>query len=162
MSRLAAVACALLGALVLGLAGAEADDTTGVTATSILIGGTDPLSGPAAAFGSIAYGADAYFKYVDDKGGIFGRAIKYEFLDDAFDPSLTVQQTPRLVEQDKVFAIFNEAGTEHAEAVAPYLNQQGVPQLFAGSGTSALANGTRYPWTLPYLPSFRGEGFIAK
>ena len=160
MTRLLALTCALLIALVVGLAGAQADDTTGITATSILIGGTDPLSGPAAAFESIAYGADGYFKYVNDKGGVFGRKIKYEFLDDAFDPALTVQQTRRLVEQDNVFAIFNEAGTEHAEAVAPYLNQKSVPQLFAGSGTSTLADGKRFPWTLPYLPSFRGEGFI--
>jgi branched-chain amino acid transport system substrate-binding protein len=151
---------AILAALVLGLAGAEADDTTGVTATSILIGGTDPLSGPAAAFASIAYGAEGYFRYINDQGGIFGRKIKYEFLDDAFDPAQTIQQTRRLVEQEGVFAVFNEAGTEHAEAVAPYLNQKGVPQLFAGSGTSVLADGKRYPWTLPYLPSFRGEGFI--
>jgi branched-chain amino acid transport system substrate-binding protein len=160
VKRLAVAACALLGALVLGLAGAQADDTTGVTATSILIGGTDPLSGPAAAFESIAYGAEGYFKYVDDKSGVFGRKINYEFLDDAYDPALTIQQTRKLVEQDRVFAIFNEAGTEHAEAVAPYLNQQGVPQLFAGSGASTLADGKRYPWTLPYLPSFRGEGYI--
>jgi branched-chain amino acid transport system substrate-binding protein len=160
VTRSAAVACALLGALALGLGGAQADDSTGVTATSILIGGTDPLSGPAAAFESIAYGAEGYFKYVNDKGGIFGRKITYEFLDDAYDPAQTIQQTRRLVEQDGVFAIFNEAGTEHAEAVAPYLNQKGVPQLFAGSGSSTLADGKRYPWTLPYLPSFRGEGYI--
>jgi branched-chain amino acid transport system substrate-binding protein len=160
VTRAAVLACTLLGALALGLAGAEADDSTGVTATSILIGGTDPLTGPAAAFASVAYGADGYFKYVNDKGGVFGRTIKYEFLDDAFDPAQTVEQTRKLVEHDGVFAIFNDLGTEHAEAVAPYLNQKGVPQLFAGTGTSTLADGQRYPWTLPYLPSFRGEGLI--
>src|SRR5207237_10706405 len=111
VTRVAVAACALFGALVLGLAGAQADDTTGVTATSILIGGTDPLSGPAAAFESIAYGAEGYFKYVNDKGGVFGRKINYDFLDDAYDPALTIQQTRKLVEQDRVFAIFNEAGT---------------------------------------------------
>ena len=95
--RRAAVACALLGALVLGLGGAQADDSTGVTATSILIGGTDPLSGPAAAFESVAYGAEGYFRYVDDKGGVFGRKINYDFLDDAYDPALTIQQTRKLV-----------------------------------------------------------------
>jgi len=72
-----------------------------------------------------------------------------------------VQQTRRLVEQDKVFAIFNTVGTEHALAIRPYLNQLGIPELFAGSGASALVrDAAKYPWTLPYLPSFFAEGKV--
>ena len=96
MTRLLALTCALLIALVVGLAGAQADDTTGVTATSILIGGTDPLSGPAAAFESIAYGADGYFKYVNGRGGVNGRRIDFKYLDDGYDPSRTVENVREL------------------------------------------------------------------
>src|SRR5207244_670514 len=76
-------------------------------------------------------------------------------------PSETVRKTRELVENDKVFAIFNSVGTEHVLAVRPYLNQAGVPQLFVGSGLSALAlEHKRYPWTMGYLPRFAGEGAL--
>src|SRR5262249_43988176 len=114
-----------------GIAGAAATDTPGVSGDKILIGGTVPLSGPETAYSVVAYGADAYFKYVNDHGGVFGRKIEYRYLDDAYDPSQTVQQVRRLVEQDKVFAIFNQVGTEQVLASRPYLNQRQVPQLFA-------------------------------
>jgi ABC-type branched-subunit amino acid transport system substrate-binding protein len=156
---LAVVALALGAALPGALAGSEGDP--GVTPTSILLGSTVPLSGPAAAFGSIAYGAEGYFKYVNGHGGVNGRKIQFDFVDDAYDPAQTVQQTRRLVEQDHVFAIVNSAGTEHVEAVRPYLNQQGVPQLFVGSGATSLGTDYKtYPWTMGYLPSFSAEGFI--
>lgn len=94
-------------------------------------------------------------------GGVFGRKIEYRYLDDAYDPSQTVQQTRRLVEQDKVFLMFNQVGTEQTLATQPYLNQQKIPQLFAGSGTAKFAKDYKqYPWTLPYLPSFYSEGQV--
>ena len=94
-------------------------------------------------------------------GGVFGRKIRYVYLDDAYDPAQTVQQTRRLVEQERVFAIFNVVGTEHALATRPYLNELGVPQLFVGSGASALVRDAgKYPWTLGYLPSFFAEGRV--
>ena len=71
-----------------------------------------------------------------------------------------MQQTRQLVAQSKVFAIFNSVGTEHNEAIAPLLNQLGIPQLFGGTGARALAKPKRAPWTLGYLPSFYGEGAI--
>jgi branched-chain amino acid transport system substrate-binding protein len=155
---LLAAVCVLAAASV---AGAAPVDTPGVTASTILIGGTVPLSGPETAYAVVAYGADAYFKYVNDHGGVYGRKIEYRYLDDAYDPAQTVQQTRRLVEQDKVFAIFNQVGTEQTLAVRPYLNQQGVPQLFAGSGTEKFAHDYKqYPWSLPYLPSFYAEGRV--
>jgi branched-chain amino acid transport system substrate-binding protein len=136
-------------------------DEPGVTPTSILIGGTVPLSGPESAYSVIAQGAAAYFEYVNANGGVFGRQIDYRYYDDAYDPAQTIQQTRRLVEQDKVFAIFNTVGTEHALAIRPYLNQLGVPELFVGSGASAFSrDAAKYPWTLPYLPSFFAEGRV--
>jgi hypothetical protein len=135
--------------------------TPGVTSTTITIGGTVPINGLAAAYGSVGRGADAYFRYVNSRGGVFGRKIVYKFLDDEFDVAKTILLTRQLVEQDKVLAIFNSVGTEHALAIRSYLNDRKVPQLFVGSGVSKLATEhSKYPWSMGYLPSFRGEGAI--
>ena len=142
-------------------AAAVALATPGVTATQITLGGTVPLSGPAAAYASVGRGADAYFKYVDSKGGVFGRKIVFKYEDDEFDVAKTILLTRQLVEQDNVLAIFDSVGTEHALAVRPYLNDRKVPQLFVGSGVSKLASEhKKYPWSMGYLPSFAGEGVI--
>jgi branched-chain amino acid transport system substrate-binding protein len=135
--------------------------TPGVTASEITLGATIPISGPAAAYGSVGRGADAYFKYVNSKGGVFGRKIVYKYLDDEFDVAKTITLTRQLVEQDQVFAIFNSVGTEHALAIRSYLNDRKVPQLFLGSGVSKLATEhAKYPWSMGYLPSFAGEGAV--
>jgi branched-chain amino acid transport system substrate-binding protein len=135
--------------------------TPGVTATQIKLGATIPITGPAAAYGSVGRGADAYFKYVNSRGGVFGRKIDYEYLDDEFDVAKTITLTRQLVEQDQVLAIFNSVGTEHALAIRSYLNDRKVPQLFIGSGVSKLATEhARYPWSMGYLPSFAGEGAV--
>jgi branched-chain amino acid transport system substrate-binding protein len=142
-------------------AAAVALATPGVTPTQITLGGTVPLSGPAAAYASVGRGADAYFRYVNSKGGVFGRKIVYKYEDDEFDVATTILLTRQLVEQDNVFAIFDSVGTEHALAVRPYLNDRKVPQLFVGSGVSKLATEHKqYPWSMGYLPSFLGEGAI--
>jgi len=154
ISHLAAAAAAIA-------VGAGPAATPGVTATTITIGGTVPISGPAAAYGSVGRGADAYFKYVNSKGGVFGRKIDYEYLDDEFDVAKTITLTRQLVEQDQVLAVFNSVGTEHALAIRSYLNDRKVPQLFIGSGVSKLATEhAKYPWSMGYLPSFAGEGAI--
>ena len=153
ISQLAAAAAAIA----LGAPAA----TPGVTSSTITIGGTIPISGPAAAYGSVGRGADAYFKYVNSTGGVFGRKIEYKYLDDEFDVAKTITLTRQLVEQDQVLAIFNSVGTEHALAIRSYLNDRQVPQLFLGSGVSKLATEhVKYPWSMGYLPSFAGEGAI--
>jgi branched-chain amino acid transport system substrate-binding protein len=135
--------------------------TPGVTPTQITLGGTLPLSGPAVAYASVGRGADAYFKYVNSKGGVFGRKIVFKYDDDEYDVAKTILLTRQLVEQDNVLAIFDSVGTEHALAVRPYLNDRKVPQLFVGSGVSKLATQHKqYPWSMGYLPSFVGEGVI--
>ena len=160
--RLALAVC-LAAAFGVAMPGAHAGSTAdpGVTENSIFLGGTVPLTGPAAAFASVAPGADAYFRYVNDRGGVFGRKIRYRYVDDGFEVNRTVDQTRRLVQQDRVFAIFNSIGTEHAIAVRPYLNQVRVPHLFTGTGASTFQRErSRYPWSMGYLPSFAGEGAI--
>ena len=153
---------ALLAGIALSLPGAGSSaGTPGVTSSQILLGGTVPLSGPASPFGVVGPGARAYFDYVNAHGGVRHRKIKYLYRDDAYDPSRTIDQTRELVQQDKVFAIFNSVGTEHNLAIRAYLNAVKVPQLFVGTGASSIGRGYRkYPWTMGYLPSFEGEGAI--
>ena len=159
-----AALAAALAAAVLVLAAAAGGGTAaepGLTATSVLLGGTVPLSGEAAAFGSVGPGAKAYFDYVNARGGVHGRRIEYRFYDDAYNPAQTVQLTRKLVEQDRVFAIFNAVGTANNLATREYLNAARVPQLFVGDGSDAIGRGAaRYPWTLGFLQSYRGEGAI--
>ena len=159
MKRL--VAIGLLAFALVGAAFASRSSDPGVTPTSIKLGGTVPLSGEAAAFGSVAPGAKAYFDYVNAKGGVYGRKITYTYYDDAYNPAQTVQLTRKLVEQDKVFAIFGSVGTANNLAVRDYLNASKVPQLFVADGSDALGRGyAKYPWTMGFLQSYRGEGAV--
>ncbi len=158
----ARVAVAAVVALIVA-AGAGASPTAdpGVTASSVLVGGTVPLTGEAAAFGAVGPGAKAYFDYVNAKGGVNGRKIEYRFYDDAYNPAQTVQLTRRLVEQDKVLAVFNSVGTANNLAIRDYLNAQKVPQLWVGDGSQAIGKSfARYPWTMGFLMSYRGEGDV--
>jgi ABC-type branched-subunit amino acid transport system substrate-binding protein len=152
----------LLLALVLAsTAGAASSADPGINAKRILLGGTVPLSGEASAFGSVGPGAKAYFDYVNaTAGGVNGRRIEYRYYDDAYNPVQTVQLTRKLVEQDKVFAIFNSVGTANNAAIQPYLNQRKVPQLFVGDGAQASSQPARYPWTMGFLQSYVGEGAV--
>ena len=156
-------AAVLAGAALALVASAEASPTAdpGVTATSVLLGGTVPLTGEAAAFGTVAPGAKAYFDYVNAKGGVNGRKIEYRYYDDAYNPAQTVQLTRRLVEQDRVFADFNSIGTANNLAIRDYLNAQKVPQLYAADGSQSIGRSfAKYPWTMGFLQSYRGEGDV--
>src|SRR5439155_1292683 len=160
VTRLVLVAAAAL-VLFVPAAGSRPAETPGVTGTQVLIGGTVPLSGQASAFGAIGPAANAYFKYVNARGGVHGRKLKYLYRDDGYDPSRTLELTRELVEQDKVFAIFNTIGTEHTIAIRGYLNAVKVPEVFAGTGAAKVGRGYKqFPWTMGYLPSFEGEGAI--
>jgi len=158
--RLILTMLALAGAVATGAAAATSADP-GITGKTILLGGTSPLSGPASAYASVARGANAYFRYVNAHGGVNGRTITYKVVDDAYNPSQTVQATRQLVEQDKVFAIFNSLGTEHNVATRDYLNASRVPQLFVASGATTFGRDYKeYPWTIGFQPSYRAEGWI--
>jgi branched-chain amino acid transport system substrate-binding protein len=156
------LACAL-GLAAISAAGAAAalKADPGVSSSSILIGGTAPLSGEASSGAGVARGADAYFKYVSDKGGVQGRKIEYRYLDDGYDPGRTVQAVRELIQQDRVFAVFNTLGTSNNLAIRPFLNQAGVPQLFAATGASTFGRDyKKYPWTIGYIPTYLAEGRI--
>jgi branched-chain amino acid transport system substrate-binding protein len=160
MIRVLLVALAAL-LLAVSAAGAATKDTPGVSPTQIVLGATGPLTGSESQYEPVLSGAKAYFDYVNDHGGVLGRKISYKIEDDQYDPSQTVAKTQKLVEQDGVLAIFNAIGTEHTLAVRQYLNEQKVPQLFAGSGAATIASQHKqYPWTIGLLPSFPGEGAI--
>lgn len=155
----------LLGVLVAGVlagvAGAARTADPGVTSSSILIGGTSPLSGEAAAGGAVAQGADAYFKWINGHGKVNGRRITYKYLDDAYDPGKTVVAVRQLVEQDNVFAIFNTLGTNNNLAVRDYLNGKKVPHLFVASGYTGFGSDYRkYPYTVGYIPTYTAEGIV--
>ena len=159
--NLRAAAIALVGLVLASTAGAAPAADPGLTSSTVLLGGTVPLTGEAAAFGSVGPGAKAYFDYVNAKGGVNGRAIEYRYYDDAYNPAQTVQLTRRLVEQDKVFAIFNSIGTANNLAIRDYLNAQKVPQLWAGDGSQSIGRSwAKYPWTIGFLMSYRGEGDV--
>jgi branched-chain amino acid transport system substrate-binding protein len=158
MRVLGVIALAL--AVSTGAASARPSADPGVSAGEIVIGGTVPLSGPASSFAAVGPGALAYFKYVNARGGVHGRKIDYRFYDDGYDPSRTVEMTRKLVGQDRVFAIFNSVGTANNLAIRPFLNALKVPHLFAGDGSTALHQPRRYPWTMGFLPSYRGEGAV--
>ena len=159
--NLRAAAIALVGLVLASTAGAAPAADPGLTSSTVLLGGTVPLTGEAAAFGSVGPGAKAYFDYVNAKGGVNGRTIEYRYYDDAYNPAQTVQLTRRLVEQDKVFAIFNSIGTANNLAIRDYLNAQKVPQLWAGDGSQSIGRSwAKYPWTIGFLMSYRGEGDV--
>jgi branched-chain amino acid transport system substrate-binding protein len=152
---------ALAAFALVATAGARPTADPGVTATSVILGGTVPLTGEAAAFGTVAPGAKAYFDYVNAKGGVNGRKIEYRYYDDAYNPAQTVQLTRRLVEQDRVFAVFNSIGTANNLAIRDYLNAQKVPQLYAADGSQSIGRSfAKYPWTMGFLMSYRGEGNV--
>ena len=158
-STVVATALALAVAAPLALAGSSADP--GISSTTILIGGTSPLTGPAASYASVARGAKAYFDSINAQGGVAKRKIEYRIVDDAYNPAQTVQAVRRLVEQDKVFAVFNTLGTESNLAVRDYLNQMKVPQLFVASGATTWGrDAATYPWTIGFQPSYAAEGFV--
>ena len=141
--------------------GANSASDVGVTKDTILIGATVPLSGPAAAYGTIAKASDAYFHYVNDNGGVNGRQISYKYLDDAYNPAQTVPLTKQLVEQDQVFATFGGLGTQAQTSVRDYLNSKKVPQLIVATGaTTFAAEFEKYPYTFGWQPVYQGESLI--
>jgi branched-chain amino acid transport system substrate-binding protein len=167
--KLIACGVGLVAVLALSVPGAfgSQGQTPGVTAKTITIGGTFPLTGPAAAYAPIPLGMKAYFSYInarkgpDGKRGVGGRQIIWKYYDDAYNPANTVQLTRRLVEQDKVFATVGQLGTEHNLAVREYLNSQKVPQTLVSTGASYWGlQYKQYPWTIGWQPDYIAEGRI--
>jgi branched-chain amino acid transport system substrate-binding protein len=136
----------------------------GVSDTEIRIGQTIAYSGPASAYGTLGKVEAAYFKWLNDtKGGINGRKITFISRDDAYSPAKAVENVRSLVEGDEVALIFGVLGTPLNMAIRPYLNKQGVPQLFVAAGSSALNDPAHFPWSMGWQPNLRDEAkFYAK
>jgi len=139
---------------------AWAANAPGITATEIKIGQTQPYSGSAAIFGAVGKAEQAYFRMIDDQGGVNGRKIVFLSLDDAYDPGKTLELTHRLVEQDQVAAIFAIQGASHNLAIRKYLNDNGIPQLFTVTGADVAGDYQHYPWTMGGTPVYRIEAQI--
>jgi len=141
--------------------GAATASAPGITATQILIGSHQPLTGPAApGYSEIAPAANAYFQYVNAHGGIYGRKIKYTYLDDGYDPSKTVSDVHQLILQDSVYAIFNGLGTPTHLAAVSFINSSKVPDVFVASGCDCWNDPSKYPNTFGWQLDYIREGKI--
>jgi branched-chain amino acid transport system substrate-binding protein len=139
---------------------ARADNAPGVTDTEIKIGQTMPYSGPASAYGVIGRTEAAYFKMINEQGGINGRKINFVSVDDAYSPPKTVEQIRRLVEDEKVAFCFQTLGTAPNLAIRQYLNDNKVPQLFVSTGAAVFADPQHFPWTIGFNPNYQTEAHI--
>jgi branched-chain amino acid transport system substrate-binding protein len=132
----------------------------GITATKIKIGNTDAYSGPASAYSVIAKLETAFFKMVNDQGGVASRKINFISLDDGYSPSKTLEQIRRLIEQDQVALLFNNTGAACNSAIQKYVNQKQVPHLFLGTGGDKFGGYQHYPRTMGFQPNHRTEAQI--
>ena len=139
---------------------ARADNAPGVTDAEIKIGQAMPYSGPASAYGVIGRTEAAYFRMINEQGGINGRKINLISLDDGYSPPKTVEQVRRLVEQEQVAFLFNTLGTAPNAAIRQYLNDNKVPQLFVSTGASMFSDPKHFPWTMGFNPNYQTEGHI--
>jgi branched-chain amino acid transport system substrate-binding protein len=139
---------------------AEKKYDAGASDTEIKIGSTLPYSGPASAYGVIGKVQAAFFKMLNEQGGINGRKIEHITYDDAYSPPKAVEQTRKLVESDEVLVVFNALGTPTNSAVQKYLNAKKVPQLFVASGAAKWGDPKNFPWTIGYQPPYQGEGRV--
>lgn len=137
--------------------GKEKNYAQGVTDKTITIGTWGPQTGPAASYGLVGKGIDAYFKYLNEQGGINGRTLELKFYDDSYQPAKAVAAAKKLVEEDKVFAITGTIGTPSNLAARDYLVQKGIPVVSFASGASIFTT----PVVKTYfaiLPNYRAEG----
>jgi branched-chain amino acid transport system substrate-binding protein len=141
-------------------AAAQKKYDTGVTDTEIKIGNIMPYSGPASAYGIIGKTMSAYFRMINDAGGVNGRRINFISYDDAYSPPKTVEQARKLVESDEVFLIFASLGTASNAAIQKYMNTKKVPQLFVATGASRWGDPEHFPWTIGWAPNYRAEARI--
>jgi branched-chain amino acid transport system substrate-binding protein len=151
---------AAAAALAASASSARADYAPGVTDAEIKIGQTMPYSGPASAYGVIGRTEAAYFKMINEQGGVNGRKIDLISLDDGYSPPKTVEQVRRLVEEEQVAFLFNTLGTPPNAAIRQYLNDNKVPQLFVSTGASMFSDPKHFPWTMGFNPNYQTEAHI--
>ncbi|PLC04467.1 branched-chain amino acid ABC transporter substrate-binding protein [Variovorax sp. RO1] len=163
MTSIVRLAAALGGAALLFTAGAalaQKKYDTGASDTEIKLGMAMPYSGPVSSYGIVGKVNEAYFKMVNDKGGINGRKVTLISYDDQYTPPRTTEVVRKLVEQDEVLAVYGNLGSASNAAIQRYMNAKKVPHLFLGVGADRFNDPKTYPWTTPYMPSYEGEGSL--
>jgi len=147
---------ALAGLLLAAPAAAQAQKKydVGASDTEIKVGNFGPYSGPVAAYGTIGRTYAAYFRKINEEGGVNGRKINLISLDDAYNPAQSVEQTRKLVERDRVLLLFGTLGTSHNQAILRYVNQRKIPHLFIASGAARWGNYQENPWTMGWQPTY--------
>jgi branched-chain amino acid transport system substrate-binding protein len=152
----AAVSIALTGLC----AADEKKYDAGASDAAIKVGNIMPYSGPASAYGAVGRAMTAYFKMINDRGGINGRKVDFISYDDAYSPPKTVEQARKLVESDEVLLVAGPFGTAGNGAIQKYLNQKRVPQLYVVSGASRFNDPEHFPWTMGLGATYRIETSI--
>ncbi|MFT6672915.1 MAG: branched-chain amino acid transport system substrate-binding protein, partial [Afipia broomeae] len=158
--NVAAVSAVAALAMTSGHALAQKKYDTGATDTEIKIGNIMPYSGPASAYGVIGKMEEAYFKMINDQGGINGRKITFITYDDGYSPPKAVEQARKLVESDEVLLIFGPLGTPSNSAIQKYLNAKKVPQLFVATGATKFGEPKEFPWTMGWQPAYQSESRV--
>ena len=151
---------ALLAAALALPAAAQKKYDAGASDKEIRIGNTNPYSGPASAYGTIGKSIAAYFKMVNDQGGINGRKINFITYDDGYSPPRTVEMARKLVEQDEVLFVFQTLGTPSNTAIHKYMNMRKVPQMHVATGATKWNDPKNHPWTMGWQPNYQTEGQI--
>ena len=160
-TRIAAFTTAVIAfAAMSGSALAQKKYDTGATDTEIKVGNIMPYSGPASAYGVIGKIEDAYFKMINEQGGINGRKINFISYDDSYSPPKAVEQARKLVESDEVLFLFGPLGTPSNSAIQKYMNSKKVPQLFVATGATKWNDPKEFPWTTPFYPPYAQEAKI--
>ena len=155
--RLVALGALVTLSLVSAPAIAQPKYGPGTSATEIKVGQTIAYSGPASAYGQLGKAEDAYFKWLNAKGGINGRKITFITLDDGYSPPKAVENARKLVESEQVAVVFNVLGTPLNTAIRPYMNQKKVPQLFIAAGATTFNDPQHFPWTMGWQPNLQAE-----
>src|ERR1051326_2628341 len=137
-----------------------AADSPGVSATEIKIGNTMPYSGPLSSYGGIGKVETAFFKMLNEQGGVAGHKIDFLSYDDGYSPPKTVEQVRRLIEEDQAAFLFQTLGTPTNSAIVRYVNQKKVPHLFVATGAAKWGDYKQYPWTTGFQPDYRTEAQI--
>lgn len=155
----------VFGALVIALTAtgsghAQTKYDPGVTDTEVLIGQTNPYTGPLSSYSTQGRVQAAYYTMINEQGGVNGRKIKFISLDDGYSPPRTVEQTRRLVEEDQVVAIVGSMGTPTNTAIVRYMNAKKVPHILLATGASKWGNPKDNPWTMGWYPTYKTEGVI--
>jgi branched-chain amino acid transport system substrate-binding protein len=158
--KLIPIAALLAAALASPAALAQKKETVGIAGKEILLGHINPYSGPASAYGTIGRTIAAYFKKVNEEGGVNGRLLNMISYDDSYSPPKTVEMARKLVEQDKVLLIFQPLGTPPNSAIQKYMNAKKVPQLFVATGATKWNDPKNFPWTMGWQPNYQTEAVI--